>query len=70
LNAVLAVSFYCGGTNASALIQAVVAGSGMGNSNHRTQSTQLVAGSFLQALGALTGKSRSANIYHGWNNIH
>jgi hypothetical protein len=47
-----------GGSNASALIQAVVAGSGMGNSNHRTQSTQLVAGSFLQALGALTGKSR------------
>ncbi len=46
-----------GGTNASALIQAVVAGSGMGNSNHRTQSTQLVANSFLQALGALAGKS-------------
>jgi hypothetical protein len=47
-----------GGTNTSALIQAVVAGSGMGNSNHRTQSTQLVAGSFLRALGALTGKPR------------
>jgi hypothetical protein len=45
-----------GGSNASALIQAVVAGSGMGNSNHRVQSTQLVANSFLQALGALTGK--------------
>jgi len=47
-----------GGSNASALIQAITAGSGMGNSNHRTQSTQLVVGSFLQALVALTGKSR------------
>ena len=47
-----------GGSNASALIQAFVSGSGMGNSNHRTQSTQLVASSFLQALGSLTGKSQ------------
>jgi hypothetical protein len=46
-----------GGSNAAALLQAVVAGSGMGNTNHRTQSTQLVASSFLQALGALTNKS-------------
>jgi len=47
-----------GGSNASALLSAVVAGSGMGNSTHRTQSTQLVASSFLQALGALTNKSQ------------
>ena len=47
-----------GGSNASSLIQAFVSGSGMGNSNHRTQSTQLVASSFLQALGSLTGKSQ------------
>lgn len=45
-----------GGSNASALIQAVIAGSGMGNSNHRAQSTQLVANSFLQALGTLASK--------------
>ncbi len=47
-----------GGSNASALIQALLAGSGMGNTNHRTQSTQLVTNTFLQALGALTGKSQ------------
>jgi hypothetical protein len=43
-----------GGSNAQALIQAVVAGSGMGDSTHRNQSTQLVVDSFLQALGTLT----------------
>ncbi len=47
-----------GGSNASALVQAVLAGSGMGNSNHRAQSTQLVANSFLQALGTLTTKNQ------------
>ncbi len=47
-----------GGSSASALLQAVVAGSGMGNSNHRTQSTQLVVNSFLQALGGLTRKNQ------------
>ena len=46
-----------GGSTATALIQAFVAGSGMGNSNHRTQSTQLVVNSFLQALGSLAPKS-------------
>jgi hypothetical protein len=45
-----------GSSTAGALLQAVLAGSGMGNSNHRQQSTQLVASSFLQALGGLTGK--------------
>lgn len=47
-----------GGSTGAALLQAVLAGSGVGNSNHRTQSTQLVASSFLQALGTLTGKSQ------------
>jgi hypothetical protein len=46
-----------GNSTAGALLQAVLAGSGMGNTNHRQQSTQLVASSFLQALGSLTGKS-------------
>jgi hypothetical protein len=47
-----------GGTNAAALLQAVLAGSGMGNTNHRAQSTQLVVNSFMQALGALSNKAR------------
>jgi hypothetical protein len=46
-----------GNSTAGALLQAVLAGSGMGNTNHRQQSTQLVASSFLQALGGLTGKA-------------
>ena len=45
-----------GNSTAGALLQAVLAGSGMGNSNHRQQSTQLVASSFLHALGGLAGK--------------
>jgi hypothetical protein len=45
-----------GNSTAGALLQAILAGSGMGNTTHRQQSTQLVAGSFLQALGSLTGK--------------
>ncbi len=47
-----------GSNNTAALLQAVMAGSGMGNSNHRAQSTQLVVNSFMQALGALTGKKQ------------
>jgi hypothetical protein len=46
-----------GSSTMGALLQAVLAGSGMGTSNHRQQSTQLVANSFLNALGSLTGKS-------------
>jgi hypothetical protein len=42
-----------GGSTAQALLQAVLAGSGMGGSSHRQQSTQLVANAFMQALGAL-----------------
>ncbi len=37
--------------NIQALIQAFMAGSGMGKSAYRTQSTELVVQSFLQALG-------------------
>jgi len=47
-----------GGSTGSALMQAVLTGSGMGSANHRQQSTQLVANSFMQALGALTNKAR------------
>jgi hypothetical protein len=47
-----------GSTDGNALLQAVLAGSGMGNTNHRAQSTQLVVNSFMQALGALTNKGK------------
>ncbi len=40
-----------GGSTMQALLQAFMAGSGMGNANHRQQSTALVVNSFLQALG-------------------
>ncbi len=42
-----------GGSNLQAIIQAVAAGSGMGTTDHRTQSTQLVIQSFLQALSSM-----------------
>jgi hypothetical protein len=45
-----------GGSNVQALVQAFMAGSGMGNTTHREQSTQLVVNSFLQALGGLSGQ--------------
>lgn len=45
-----------GGSNAQALIQALLAGSGMGGAAHRQQSTQLVVSSFLQALASATSK--------------
>lgn len=41
-----------GQSNVQAAMQAFMAGSGMGGSVHRTQSTQLVVSSFLNALGA------------------
>jgi hypothetical protein len=40
-----------GGSTMQALMQAFMAGSGMGGANHRQQSTALVINSFLQALG-------------------
>jgi hypothetical protein len=39
-----------------ALIQAFTAGSGMGSTAHREQSTQVVVNSFLQALSSMAGK--------------
>lgn len=45
-----------GGSNMQALVQALLAGSGMGNSVHRNQSTQIVVNSFLQALSSLGGR--------------
>lgn len=41
-----------GGSTAQALIQAFMSASGMGKSADRTQSTQLVVNSFLQALAS------------------
>lgn len=45
-----------GGSNMEALMQAFTAGSGMGNTTHREQSTQLVVNAFLQALTSMRGK--------------
>lgn len=41
--------------NLQAIVQAFMAYSGMGNAAHRTQSTELVVNSFLQALGTSGG---------------
>ncbi len=46
-----------GDSSMEALVQALVTGSGMGNTHDREQSTQLVVNSFLQALSSLAGKS-------------
>lgn len=40
-----------------AIIQALAAGSGMGNSTHRTESTQVVIQAFLQALSSMNKPS-------------
>lgn len=45
-----------GASTMEALVQAFVAGSGMGNSRHRTESTQVVVNSFLQALGGMNAQ--------------
>jgi hypothetical protein len=42
-----------GKTNMNSLIEAFVAASGMGSSAHRQQSTQLVASTFMNALGKM-----------------
>lgn len=44
-----------GGSNMQAMVQAFMALSGMGNSSHRSQSTEVVVNSFLKALGAANG---------------
>jgi hypothetical protein len=44
-----------GGNNMEAIVNALVSGSAMGNSQHRSQSGAVVVNSLLQALGGLTG---------------
>jgi hypothetical protein len=46
-----------GESSAQALVQAFMAGSGMGSTAHREQSTQMVVNSFLQALTAYGPKA-------------
>jgi hypothetical protein len=45
-----------GGNTMQALVSALVSGSAMGNSQHRSQSGTLVVNSLLQAIGGLSGK--------------
>ena len=45
-----------GGNNMEAIVNAVVSGSTMGNSGHRSQSGALVVNSLLQAIGGMSGK--------------
>lgn len=45
-----------GGNNLEAIVNALVSGSAMGNSQHRSQSGALVVNSLLQAIGGLSGK--------------
>jgi hypothetical protein len=44
-----------GGNNMEAIVNALVSGSAMGNSQHRSQSGALVVNSILQAIGGMTG---------------
>ena len=44
-----------GGNNMQAIVNALVSGSAMGNSQHRSQSGALVVNSLLQAIGGMTG---------------
>lgn len=45
-----------GGNNAQALVNALLSGSAMGNSAHRSQSGALVANTLLQAIGKIASK--------------
>lgn len=45
-----------GGNNMEAIVNALVSGSAMGNSGHRSQSGALVVNSLLQAIGGMSGK--------------
>jgi len=47
-----------GASTMEALAQAFMAGSGMGGSKHRTESTQVVVNSFLQALSGMSAQRR------------
>ena len=44
-----------GGNNMEAIVNALVSGSAMGNSQHRSQSGAMVVNSLLQAIGGMTG---------------
>ena len=44
-----------GGNNMEAIVNALVSGSAMGNSQHRSQSGALVVNSLLQAIGGMAG---------------
>ena len=44
-----------GGNNLEAIVNALVSGSAMGNSQHRSQSGALVVNSILQAIGGMAG---------------
>ncbi len=44
-----------GGNNMQAIVNALVSGSAMGNSQHRSQSGALVVNSLLQAIGGMAG---------------
>lgn len=44
-----------GESNVEAIVNAIVSGSAMGNSDHRTQSSTLVVNSLLQAFGGMLG---------------
>jgi hypothetical protein len=50
-----------GQNNLQALTQALMAGSGMGQTPHRSQSTQIVVNSFLQALSSSTTAQSQTN---------
>jgi len=45
-----------GGNNMEAIVNALVSGSAMGNSQHRSQSGALVVNSLLQAIGGMSAK--------------
>jgi hypothetical protein len=44
-----------GGNNMEAIVNALVSGSAMGNSQHRSQSGALVVNSLLQAISGISG---------------
>jgi hypothetical protein len=46
-----------GGNNMQALVQAFLSASGMGSASHRTQSTQIVINTFLQALNSFQNQA-------------
>lgn len=45
-----------GGSNAEAIVNALISGSAMGNSSHRSQSGAVVVNTLLQAISGMSGK--------------